>query len=44
LKKGFRIQEVPIRCLRRKSGATKVNSFRDGFRILKAVLRAAFCG
>ena len=43
LKNGFRIREVPIKCRERRSGETRINSFRDGFRILKTILKATFC-
>jgi len=40
LKKGFRIMEVPIRCDPRKNGFTRVNSFQDGFNIVKTIIKA----
>jgi len=43
LKNDFIIREVPIRCKQRKAGSTKVNSFNDGFRIFKAIIKAIFC-
>jgi len=43
LKNGFRIREVPIKCRERRSGSTKISSFSDGFKILKALLEATFC-
>jgi len=44
LRNGFRIREIPIICKQRKYGTTRINSFGDGFRILKAILKATFCG
>ncbi|MDH5439948.1 MAG: glycosyltransferase family 2 protein [Candidatus Bathyarchaeota archaeon] len=44
LKSGLRIREIPISCKQRKCGTTRINSFGDGFRILKAILKATFCG
>jgi len=44
LKNGFRVEEVPIECKKRRSGTTKINSFSDGFKILKSILKATFCG
>ena len=43
LKDGVRVREVPIRCMKRLRGNSKVNSFRDGFEIFKAILKANFC-
>jgi len=43
LKSDIRVREVPIRCMKRFGGASKVSSFRDGFEIFKAILKAAFC-
>lgn len=43
LKNGYKIKEVPIQCRKRYSGASKINSFKDGFEILKAILKAKFC-
>ena len=40
LKKGFTILEVPIRCDPRKNGLTRVNSFEDGFNIVKTIIKA----
>ena len=40
LKKGFRIMEVPIRCDPRMNGLTRVNSFQDGFNIVKTIIKA----
>lgn len=42
LKKGFRIVEVPIRCDPRRNGLTRINSFKDGFNIVKAIVKATF--
>jgi len=42
LRKGFAIMEIPIRCNPRKNGLTRINSFKDGFNIFKAILKAAF--
>jgi len=44
LSKNFRFMEIPINCKKRMSGSTKINSFSDGFKILKAMLKAKFCG
>jgi len=43
LKDGVRVREVPIRCMKRLRGNSKVSSFRDGFEIFKAILKATFC-
>lgn len=43
LRSGLRIRETPIRCRERKSGSTRINSFSDGFGILKAILKSTFC-
>ena len=43
LKSGCKIKEVPIRCKQREKGFSKIDSFRDGFKILKAVLKTYFC-
>lgn len=43
LKNGVRVREVPIKCMKRLRGNSKVNSFRDGFEIFKAILKATFC-
>jgi len=40
LRKGFRILEVPIRCDPRKNGFTRVNSFEDGFNIVKTIIKS----
>ena len=40
LKKGFKFMEVPIRCDPRKNGFTRVNSFQDGFNIVKTIIKA----
>ena len=40
LKKGLKIREVPIWCQPRKTGETKINSFSDGFSIVKAIIKA----
>ena len=42
LRKGCRLREVPIDCRERISGDTRIESFGDGFRILKMVLRTFF--
>ena len=44
LRNGFRVSEVPIECRERVSGSTRISSFVDGFKILKEILRATFCG
>lgn len=41
LKNGFKVMEVPIRCEARKFGATRTNSFADGFKMLRTVVKAA---
>jgi len=43
LKNGLKIREVPIVCKQRNSGSTRINSFADGFRILRAILKSTFC-
>jgi len=43
LDRKFRFIEIPINCKKRMSGSTKINSFSDGFKILKAILKAKFC-
>jgi len=43
LKNGFRVKDVPIRCRQRKTGSTNINSFSDGFKIFKAIVKATFC-
>jgi len=42
LKKGISFMEIPITCDPRKNGFSKVNSFRDGFSIVKAIMKATF--
>jgi len=42
LKKGLIIREVPINCVKRKHGSSKISSFRDGFKILKVILKTNF--
>lgn len=42
LKNGFRVQEEPITCDRRKSGKSKLKPLSDGIRIFKAILKASF--
>lgn len=40
LKKGVRIREVPIVCYPRRNGVTRINSFKDGFNIVKSIIKA----
>jgi glycosyltransferase involved in cell wall biosynthesis len=41
IKLGFKIQEVPSVELRRKSGKSNLNAFRDGFKIFKTIFYEA---
>ena len=43
LKNGFKIKEIPIRCIQRRSGSTRIDSFPDGFKILKTIIKSTFC-
>lgn len=40
LRKGISFVEIPITCDPRKNGLSKVKSFRDGFSIVKSILKA----
>jgi len=40
LKKGFTIMEIPIRVDPRRNGFTRINSFQDGFNIVKTIIKA----
>ena len=40
LRKGVRIMEIPIRCDPRRNGFSRVNSFKDGYNIVKAIIKA----
>lgn len=42
LKNGSNILEVPILCYPRRNGLTRMNSFRDGFNIIKTIILTAF--
>jgi len=42
LKNGFKVIEEPITCDKRKNGLSKLNTFSDGFTILKTILKANF--
>jgi glycosyltransferase involved in cell wall biosynthesis len=42
LKNGFNTTEVPINCIKRAIGNSKLNSFQDGFYIFKAIIKASF--
>ena len=42
LKNGFKVQEEPITCDKRKNGKSKLNPFSDGLTILKTILKANF--
>ncbi len=42
LKQGLPVEEVPITCDARHSGHSKVQTFKDGAKILKSILRAYF--
>ncbi|MEM4143333.1 MAG: glycosyltransferase family 2 protein [Candidatus Bathyarchaeia archaeon] len=41
LKNGFKLVEIPIGCRRRVHGASKLKTLPDGFKIFKAMLKAA---
>ncbi|MEM3378383.1 MAG: glycosyltransferase family 2 protein [Candidatus Bathyarchaeia archaeon] len=41
LKNGFKLVEIPISCKRRVHGASKLKTLPDGFKIFKAILKAA---
>ncbi len=41
LKRNMRILEVPINCVKRNKGYTKISSLKDGFKILKSIFKAA---
>jgi len=43
LKNGFAVRERPITCKKRKAGYTKLNFIKDGFKILKTILRMYAC-
>jgi len=40
LKKGFTVMEIPIRVDPRKNGFTRINSFEDGFNIVKTIIKS----
>jgi glycosyltransferase involved in cell wall biosynthesis len=42
LKQGFKVKEIPITCKRRQNGHSGVNSFRDGLKIFKTIIKARF--
>ena len=42
LQNGFKIQEEPISCSKRRHGRSKLNTFSDGFSILKTIIKANF--
>ena len=42
LKRGVRIMEIPIRCDPRRNGFSRVNSFKDGYNIVKAIIKSTF--
>ncbi len=42
LKKGLAITEVPITCYPRKNGLTRIQPFKDGFNIVRSIIKAAF--
>ncbi|MEM2104479.1 MAG: glycosyltransferase family 2 protein [Candidatus Bathyarchaeia archaeon] len=41
LKKGFKLEEIPITCKRRRNGVSKLKPFYEGPKILKAILKSA---
>lgn len=41
LKNGYAVQEKPITCARRKNGLSHLSPIRDGFRILRTILRTS---
>lgn len=41
LKNGFKFQEIPIRCNRRKYNVSKLRTLSDGYKILKTILKSA---
>lgn len=42
LKKGYKIIEVPIWCHPRRNGFTCINPFKDGFNIIRTIIKATF--
>ena len=42
LKKGLKFMEIPIRCDPRMNGVTRINTFQDGFNIVKTIIKATF--
>ena len=42
LKNGFTVMEIPIRCDPRKNGFTRISSFKDGFNIVKTIIKSTF--
>lgn len=42
LKKGFKMGEIPITCKKRRNGSSRINTFQDGFKILKTIIRFFF--
>jgi len=42
LKKGYKVQEVPIWCQPRSNGFTYINPFKDGFNIVRTIIKATF--
>jgi hypothetical protein len=42
LKKGFVVKEAPITYNKRVSGSSRLHTFKDGFKILKTVLKIFF--
>jgi len=41
LKKGFKLQEMPINCRRRENGLSKLRTLQDGAKILKTIIKSA---
>jgi len=39
---GVSIREVPIRCLPRREGVSRIRTFRDGFAIFKTIVKVAY--
>jgi glycosyltransferase involved in cell wall biosynthesis len=44
LKKGFKLQEMPINCRRRESGRSKLRTLQDGAKIFKTIIKSAAIG
>jgi glycosyltransferase involved in cell wall biosynthesis len=42
LKNGWDVKEVPIVCYPRRNGLTRIDTFKDGFNIVKGIIKATF--